>query len=100
LAADEAVVLGCFLSPRAYSGRIAYGAEEAGRIGAVLAKAARPLIASFGSPFVFEALAAGGLCAFSRNEAAQRAAARALSGELSVTGRMPVALRAASGLRA
>ena len=88
----ETLVLGSFLSPRAYSGRIAYSPRQAERIRAALARSKNSFIVSFGSPFVFDSFPAPGLCAFSRSEAAQKAAARALAGEIEVKGRMPVAL--------
>ena len=86
------LVLGSFLSPRAYSGRIAYPPRQARSIRTALSRDKRAVVVSFGSPFVFEALRTGGLCAFSRSEPAQKAAARALAGEIKVKGRMPVTL--------
>lgn len=96
LSDGETLVLGCLLTPRAYTGRIRF--DEEGEIApaqALLSAAKDPVIVSFGSPFVFEAFRgwSAGLCAFSPDEAAQRAAARALLGRIPVTGRMPVALR-------
>lgn len=88
----DPLVVGCFLSPRAYSGRIRYSSAEAKAVRAAMKRAAQAVVVSFGSPFVFESLGVPGLCAFSRNEAAQKAAARALSGRIKVTGRMPVKL--------
>ena len=94
---EQSLVLGCFLSPRAYSGRIEYDAKQKRAIRAAFGRFQRKIIVSFGSPFVFDAFrGVQGLCAFSRAEAAQRAAARALAGELEVKGRMPVALRTAA----
>ena len=94
--ASDVVVLGVFLSPRAYTGRIAFDEDDAAALRAKLARAARAVIVSFGSPFVFDALGRGGLCAFTRGAPAQRAAARALAGKLEVTGTMPVPLRLAA----
>jgi beta-glucosidase-like glycosyl hydrolase len=91
----ETLVLGCLLTPRAYTGRIRFDEEgEAAPAQALLSLAKAPVIVSFGSPFVFEAFRgwSAGLCSFSPNEAAQKAAARALLGRLNVTGRMPVRL--------
>ena len=88
----DTLVVGAFLSPRAYTGRIQYSDEEKARLKSALSSAGRALIASFGSPFVFPALAADGLCSFSKSEPAQRAMARALAGQLPVKGRMPVPL--------
>jgi hypothetical protein len=90
-----ALVLGCFLSPRAYTGKINFDKKTASQIGKLLKSASKSLIVSFGSPFVFESFAAGGLCAFSCSEAAQHAAAAALLGKIKVDGRMPVALNSA-----
>lgn len=91
----DIVVLGAFLSPRAYTGRIAYDEDDAAALRGRLSRAGRALIVTFGSPFVFDALGAGGLCAFSYNAPAQRAAARALAGRLKVSGAMPVPLACA-----
>jgi beta-glucosidase-like glycosyl hydrolase len=91
-AKTEALVVGAFLNPRAYTGRIEYEAEERARVRSALAAAPRALVASFGSPFVFPAVGGDGLCSFSKNEPAQRALARALAGKLTVKGRMPVPL--------
>ncbi len=86
------LVVGGFLNPRAYTGRIRYDEDEAARVKAALASAERGVLASFGSPFVFSELGVDGLCAFAKNEPAQRSAARALAGRLAVKGRMPVTL--------
>lgn len=87
-----ALVIGGFLNPRAYTGRIRYDADELARVKAALKSAERAAFVSFGSPFAFKTIGAEGLCAFSKNEPAQRAAARALAGAAAVTGRMPVVL--------
>jgi hypothetical protein len=89
-ARGEILVIGSFLSPRAYLGRIAYGPLELKLIARALSRVPRALVVSFGSPFVFESLGVRGLCVFSRSEAAQRAAAKALLGWVKVRGRMPV----------
>jgi beta-glucosidase-like glycosyl hydrolase len=86
------LVIGCFLNPRAYTGRIRYDDEEQKRLEAALKTAERAVLVSFGSPFVFRTRGAQGLCAFSKNDPAQRAAAAALAGRLTVAGRMPVSL--------
>lgn len=96
LNAGETLVLGCLLTPRAYTGRIRFDEEgEVAPAQALLSAAQDPVIVSFGSPFVFEAFRgwSAGLCSFSADEAAQRAAARALLGRILVPGRMPVTLR-------
>ena len=85
---------GVFVGPRAYSGRIRLSAPERARLLAALRAAPSCVVVSFGSPFELAGLpqASAGLCAFSRAEAAQDAAARALAGRLAVSGRMPVKL--------
>lgn len=88
----ETVVVGAFLSPRAYIGRIDYGEDELPLVKAALASGKRGLLISFGSPFVFASSGAAGLCAFASSAQAQRAAARALAGKVDVKGRMPVSL--------
>lgn len=95
LVEDGALVLGCVVTPRAYTGRIKLDPEGE------VAPAQRWLdrgggvIVSFGSPFIFESFKSwdAGLCAFAADDEAQRAAARALLGLIPVTGRMPVRLR-------
>lgn len=95
LSDEGTLVLGCMLTPRAYTGRIKLDPEgELAPAQALLDKAGGILV-SFGSPFVLESLKGwtAGLCAFAADEGAQRAAARALTGRVPVTGRMPVRLK-------
>lgn len=89
-APDETLVAATFLAPHAYSGFIEYEESDAARISKELKARRKSVLVSFGSPFVFKALGASGLCAFSRWETSQRAAALALAGRLEVKGRMPV----------
>ncbi len=88
------LVLGCFLRPRAYSGRIGYAASERRAAQGLIRRFPRSAAVAFGSPFVLERFSGLGaaLCAFSGREPAQRAAARALMGRTAVRGRMPVTL--------
>ena len=88
----EVLVLGTFLRPRAYCGRITLGPAEASAARRLARAAAEAVVMSFGSPFVLADFPdQPGLCAFSHIAAAQRAAAKALLGRIPVTGRMPVA---------
>ncbi|MCX5797213.1 MAG: hypothetical protein NTY77_17115 [Elusimicrobia bacterium] len=90
---DEVLVLGIFLRPRAYSGRIKLEPAEVSRAAALARQARETVVVSFGSPFVLADFPGRpGLCAFSNIAAAQRAAARALLGRIRVMGRMPVGL--------
>ncbi|MBI5631372.1 MAG: hypothetical protein HY921_10875 [Elusimicrobia bacterium] len=86
---EDVLVVGSFLGPRAYTGRIVYGRGEIARIQSMLGRFPRARVVSFGSPFVFQTLKAAGLCAFSKNSPAQKAAAKALLGRVEVSGRMP-----------
>lgn len=90
----ETLVAGVFVGPRAYSGRIRLSVEERSRLMKALRAAPDAVVVSFGSPFELAGLPrhAAGLCSFSRAEAAQRSAARALAGRLEVRGRMPVSI--------
>ena len=94
-------MVGVFVGPRAYSGRIRLSAGERARLLTAVRVAPGAVVVSFGSPFELAGLPAraAGLCAFSRAEAAQDAAARALAGRLKVRGRMPVALKEGSWRR-
>lgn len=92
----ESLVLGCVLTPRAYSGRIRFDPElELAPAQRLLDAAKGGVAVAFGSPFVLESLKgwAAGLCAFAADEFAQRAAARALLGRAPAAGRLPVTLR-------
>lgn len=87
--AGARLIIGVYLTPRAYLGRIQLGRAQAARARRALARAKLGSVVSFGSPFVFADLKARGLCAFSPYGPAQRAAARALIGRVAAGGRMP-----------
>jgi beta-glucosidase-like glycosyl hydrolase len=88
----EILVLGTFLRPRAYSGRIKLEPAEVSAALRLARRADAAAVVSFGSPFVLADFPGRpGLCAFSHIAAAQRSAARALLGRIPVMGRMPVA---------
>jgi beta-glucosidase len=86
------VVLGSFMRPRARSGLIHYGRDSLFSLRKVLREAPASLVVSFGSPFVLADLPGAGLCAFSAHAPSQRAAAEAVAGKISVSGKMPVSL--------
>lgn len=94
----EPVLVAAFLTPRAYTGRIAFSPRELRAARRALSKSSNGLLVSFGSPFVFDALKGwtGGLCAFSPIEASQKAAAAAFSGRVEARGALPVPLKALS----
>lgn len=89
------LIVGIFLSPKAYLGKIQFSAAELRQVQSLIAKAPSSILVSFGSPFVMDQLKSytAGLCVFSHIEASQRAAARALVGKIKVGGRMPVPLK-------
>jgi beta-glucosidase-like glycosyl hydrolase len=88
----EALALGIFLRPRAYSGRIKLEPAEISAALRLARRADETVVVSFGSPFVLaDFCGQPGLCAFSHIAVSQRAAAQALLGRIPVTGRMPAA---------
>lgn len=91
------LVVGCFLSPRAYTGRIRFSVEEQRPAQTALSSDPDAVLVSFGSPFVLDDFHGyrTGLCAFSPYEHSQRAAARALLAMQDVKGVMPVPLKSA-----
>lgn len=91
-AASETLVVGCFIRPHAYTGRISYEPQWVERVARAISKAKRCILVSFGSPFVFEQFKGfeAGLCAFSGYDESQRAVARVLTGAIAAKGKMPV----------
>ncbi|MEK7858234.1 MAG: glycoside hydrolase family 3 N-terminal domain-containing protein [Elusimicrobiota bacterium] len=93
---DETLVLGSFVRPRAYTGLICHDPDDAAAAQKLLHGAKQSVLACFGSPFVLDSFrgAQAALCAFSGHEGDQKAAAQALFGKLTVSGRLPVVIRA------
>ncbi len=89
---DETLLVASFLSPRAYTGRIAYPSSQARAVARIAARAKTAVLISFGSPFVFAQFRLPGLCTFSKSAESQEAAALALLGKSLAPGRMPVRL--------
>jgi len=79
----ETLLAGIFVGPRAYSGRIRLDEKARVRLRVALSAAPGSIAVSFGSPLVLLNLPpkAGGLCVYSRAEAAQIAAAAHILGE-------------------
>jgi beta-N-acetylhexosaminidase len=90
----DVVLASAYVMPREYSGTVgARGGFPA--LVQSLATARRPIVAvSFGSPYLVEAFPAvpAYLLAWGGAEVSQRAAARALTGEAAIGGRLPVSL--------
>ncbi len=86
-----------FPLPRAGSGSVNLSPEQKAALEAAVKGAGPSALVSFGSPFVFglENSPTAGLCAFCALEDFQRAAARALMGQLKPGGVMPAAAGAA-----
>ncbi|HUF28920.1 MAG TPA: glycoside hydrolase family 3 protein [Gemmatimonadaceae bacterium] len=93
-AAVDVVIAATFVTPVEGTGTIEAGGGFTGLVQALSADG-RPLIAvSFGSPYVvtsFDAVPAY-MLAYGGQEASQTAAARALAGQASITGRLPVSI--------
>jgi beta-glucosidase-like glycosyl hydrolase len=90
----EVLVLGLFLRPRAYSGRIQLEPSELSAARALTRRFRETVLVSFGSPFALSGFPGRpGLCAFSDIPAVQGAAARALLGRIRAAGRMPAAVQ-------
>lgn len=89
------LVVGCFLSPRAYTGRIRFSVEEERPAQTAIASDPRSVVVAFGSPFVLDSFKRYklGLCAFSPSLASQKAAARALMAMQDAKGKTPVVLK-------
>ncbi|MEK7383872.1 MAG: glycoside hydrolase family 3 N-terminal domain-containing protein, partial [Elusimicrobiota bacterium] len=99
--AGETLVVGVFVGPRAYCGRIRLSPGERACLWTALHRAPAAVVVSFGSPFELAGLPprVAGLCAFSRAEAAQDAAARVLADRPAIRGRMPVMLKEESWVK-
>ena len=86
-------VAASFSRPRAYSGSINLAGGEKQALESVIKRSSAAALVAFGSPFVLGGLEnkpSAGLCAFCALEDFQKAAARALTGNLKAKGVMPV----------
>lgn len=78
---------------RAFRGRIGVDPAAVAKARSRLAGTKRIVAVSFGSPYMHRELEShAAMCVYDESEASQRAAARALVGEIPMNGRMPVAL--------
>ena len=93
---DNASLVVVSLAVRARSGKGALGLNEAARAALMQVKASgRPLVAiTFGSPYLLKAFDGIGTClaAYSAFPVSQRAALRALIGEIAIGGKLPVTI--------
>ncbi len=101
----QAVVVGLFVSWRDHKGALALPDTTVKLLQTFLAVDKPLVVASFGSPYVLRQLpqVPTYLCAYEGSGLAQRAAVRALFGEIPVNGRLPVSIpglhRMGDGLR-
>lgn len=91
--AAETGVLAMSAMARAFRGRIGIDPDLVAKARARLAGVKRIVAVSFGSPYVHRDVASdAAMCVYDDSEASQRAAARALVGEIPMNGRLPVTL--------
>jgi len=89
----ETGVIGLSAMARAFRGKIGIDPELVAKARARLAGVKRIVAVSFGSPYVHRGFASdAAMCVYDDSEASQRAAARALAGEIPMNGRLPVTL--------
>ena len=88
------VIIAVFTTVAAWQGSSGIGDEDRKRIEAVIARAGRSIVISFGSPYVLRYFpAADALVAvYDSSVQAQRAAMKCLKGEMQFEGRLPVSL--------
>jgi beta-N-acetylhexosaminidase len=89
----DVIIVSTFVSTRYNKGAVAIAPHVAAWLDSLAARQ-QVVLASFGSPYVLSQFTRVGtyLLAWSGEEVAQRAAARALTGEIEVTGRLPINL--------
>ena len=90
---SEVGVIALSAMARAFRGRIGVDPGAVAKARSRLAGAKRIVAVSFGSPYVHLGLESdAAVCVYDESEASQRAAARALVGEIPMNGRLPVTL--------
>lgn len=90
----EAILVSAFVRVRAYKGTAALPAELGGFMARLVALGRPLVVVSFGSPYLvtqFPTVPAY-LCAYGHSPLSQRAAMRAVYGEIETTGRLPVTI--------
>jgi beta-glucosidase-like glycosyl hydrolase len=87
-------VAAVFFRPRPGSGKVRLDEAQVERVREAGRRCGEILVVSFGSPSAIREFpeAAGVVCAYGEDESCQRAAARALLGEIPCPGRLPVAM--------
>ncbi|MEF3279441.1 MAG: hypothetical protein K6357_00510 [Elusimicrobiota bacterium] len=90
---SDAIVVGIFSKPKAFSGSINMNEEEKKEIDKLILTGKKVIFISFGSPFIFDGYLKkieAGICCFSDLEEFQKVAADAICGISEVYGKMPV----------
>jgi beta-N-acetylhexosaminidase len=90
----ELILIAAYISPRDYRGTIGAEGEFSTWVEEIAAAGRPVVVVSFGSPYLLGAFPSvpAYLLAWSGVEVSQRAAARALNGEIPLTGRLPIPL--------
>ncbi|MBI4565914.1 MAG: hypothetical protein HY716_14595 [Planctomycetes bacterium] len=89
----DAGILALCVKVRAFSGRIQADPEALARARRELGAVRHVVAVAFGSPYVHQDVAApAAVCLYDASDASQRAAARALAGEIPMNGKLPVAM--------
>ncbi|MBW3572317.1 MAG: glycoside hydrolase family 3 protein [Gemmatimonadetes bacterium] len=90
----DVVLVSAYVQPREHVGTVGARGGFAAFVESLSAGGARVVAVSFGSPYVigFYPSAPAYLLAWGGAEASQRAAARALAGQIAITGRLPVSI--------
>jgi beta-N-acetylhexosaminidase len=90
----ESILVAAYISPRDYRGTIGTEGEFSAWVEEIAAAGRPVVVVSFGSPYLLGAFPSvpAYLLAWSGVEVSQRAAARALIGEIPLTGRLPIPL--------
>jgi beta-N-acetylhexosaminidase len=90
----DAVLVSAFVRVSAYRGSAAMPDELAAFLKELTARARRLVVVSFGSPYLLRQFpeVPAYVCAYGQSAMAQRAAMRAVFGEIRVSGRLPVSL--------
>jgi beta-N-acetylhexosaminidase len=90
----ETCVAAVFFRPRAFAGKSRLDGHLVERMAEARCRHRRLIVVSFGSPYVLGQVpeADAGVCAYGEDPFSQRAAARALAGEIPFSGRLPLQL--------
>lgn len=93
-AAADVVIVSAYVSPREYAGSVATRGRFAEFVERLAVDGRPVVVVSFGSPYLLSSfpLVPAYLLAWGGAEISQRAAARALRGEIAISGRLPISL--------